>query len=141
MGTSYLGSAPREQRGYTVIETLIAVGILGLIAPAVLLALSTFSHATRTHDQKSQATALARSQLETIEASPYLDCDPSPCYPTLTNLPYQYAITTDVEILDSPTCQADGNCNTLQQVTVAVSRPTSSGSRTVLRVSAYKVRR
>lgn len=142
MDAAYRTSGRLGQAGLTLMETLVAMAIFGLIAPAFLLAVSTSTRATQISDEHIQAEALARSQLETIEASSYLDCNPTPCYQVMTDLPTQYSVSLVVQTLDTPTCTTDGNCNTLQELTVTITRPTGDGgNRPVLAMSAYKVKR
>lgn len=136
------GSGRRGQEGLTLMETVVAVAIIGMVAPAFLLSLSTSFQSTQRTDERVQSEALIRSQLETIEASPYLDCNPTPCYQLITELPTQYSVSLDVYALDTASCVTDGTCNTLQELTVTITRPTGDGgNRFVLKMSAYKVKR
>ena len=56
----------KEQKGFTLLEVLVAVGILGLIGVAFLTALNTNSRAARTLDEQVVATNLATVHLEVI---------------------------------------------------------------------------
>ncbi len=124
---------------------LIAVGILGFIGPAFVLAINTAYRANQIVDEKIQAEALARSQLDSIMAMDYNSVSScyttQTCYPVTGTLPGQYnVVITTTDITDPPTCSAaPPSCNTLQLVTASVSRPTGDGgSRLVLAVSVWK---
>ena len=121
----------------TLIEVLVAVAILAAIGVTFISAINTGYGSLRIMDEKTQAEALIRSQLDDIKALPYLD---SGVYPVTVTVPNQYSVSITVEILDTETCLDDGNCNTLHMITVAVSRTVSGGNRPVLDVSTYKVR-
>lgn len=123
------------QRGLTLIEALVAVAILGAIGVTFISAVNAGYGSLRVLDEKTQAEALIRSQLDDIRASTYADN-----YPVTVDIPYQYSVIIDVEALDTETCVADVNCNTLQKITVTVSRPIDGGYRPVLDVSTYKVK-
>ena len=130
------------QKGFTLLETLVAVAILGMIGPVFLISVNSASRVSQVNAEEIQAEALIRSQLETVKHSGYLDCDPTPCYTTITDVPAQYVVSISVQIIDTPTCSDDINCNTLQEVTVAIARPSGSGgNRQVLAVSMYKAKR
>ncbi|MCH8206900.1 MAG: type II secretion system protein [Chloroflexi bacterium] len=129
------------RRGFTLIEVLVALGILGVMGSALLLAVGASSRANLVADQQIQAEALVRSQLDSVLESAYLDCDPT-CYPLIANIPPQYTMVIDVVPIDTPTCVTDENCNTLQNVTATVSRPTADGGiRPILSISTYKSQR
>lgn len=59
------------QAGFTLIEVIIALGILGVIGVAFLTALNTASRSTSLYEQRVTAASLAQSQTEEIKASSY----------------------------------------------------------------------
>ena len=128
----------RRQGAFSLIEVLVAVGILAAIGVTFAGAMGTAHRNVGTLDEQIQAEALIRSQLDDIKASAYQD---SGVYPVTVNVPYQYSVSINATALDTETCVADGNCNTLQKITVTVSRASSNGDRPVLAVSAYKVKK
>ena len=98
------------QRGLTLLEMIIALGILGVIGMAFLVALATANRSTGALDQQTQAAALARSQLELI-------ADVGPCsgaYPTV-DTPFHFDVNTTSTYEDAPT-------NKLEKIEVSVSR-------------------
>jgi prepilin-type N-terminal cleavage/methylation domain-containing protein len=133
----------RDQRGFSLIETIIAIGILGMVGTAFMSALVVGGRSTRLLDDQVQAEALARSQLEDIKNTAY-NTDAgcyllNTCYPVTITAPPGYTIT--VTTVQAPDVGADGLvcnvlANCLQKVTVQVLRPGGTG----LTLIAYKKR-
>jgi len=63
----------RKQRGFTLIEVIIALALLGIIAIAFLGALATASTAIIIADERTTAESLARSQMEYVKSQDYSD--------------------------------------------------------------------
>lgn len=61
----------KKERGFSLIEVLIAIALLGIVAIAVLGGLSTASKALFLADEKATAESLARSQMEWIKNHDY----------------------------------------------------------------------
>ena len=126
------------QKGFTLMEVLIALFILGALGAAMLTALQTNAQATRTLDEKVQASNLAADYLEKIRNVPYAHS-----YPTVgasIPKPPQYTVTVDVQ------CSVDGTTfrecqltedETFQKINVIVSH----GGRTVLSLCTYRSKR
>ena len=110
-------------RGFTMIEVVIAIALIGLIAVAVMSALATASIALIIADERATAESLARSQLEYVKNSPYDETNNPPEYsPDLTAVPDGYDVDIDAIRLnpdpDNPPEDDDG----IQKITVTVSR-------------------
>jgi prepilin-type N-terminal cleavage/methylation domain-containing protein len=114
-------------RGMTLVETLVAIAILGVSVTAFILALSTGTIATRNQGEDVRAQGLAQTQMETIKAAAY---DITGASYTAVSTPPGYAIdiSTDSSLYSN---------NSIQKVTVAVSH---AGS-TLLTLEGYKVDR
>ena len=136
----------RRQSAFTPIEVLVAVAILAAIGVTFINAINTGYGSVRILDEKTQAEALIRSQLDDIKASTYQD---SGNYTVTVTLPPQYSMSINVT---APRCigTAD-NCTsleelmgepvtTIQEITVSVFRTGSDGDRPVLSVGTYKVK-
>lgn len=123
-------------RGFSLLETVIALGIFAAIGVAFLMAVTTSTRATGRLDDGVQAEALARSYLEAIK-----ECDYAPTYatcPSVTSIdvPDGFVVSTSID------CSTDGGFTfppciggeTLERVTIAVSH----GERPVLSLTTYK---
>lgn len=79
-----------SERGASLVESLVAVALLGTVIISLLVALSTGAIAVGTVDERVTAENLARSQMEYTKQSPYT---PAPFdYSTITP-PAGYSIT------------------------------------------------
>jgi prepilin-type N-terminal cleavage/methylation domain-containing protein len=85
---------PGRSRGFTLIEVLIALALMGTIAIAVLSALSTASMALITADSHATAESLARSQMEFVKNQDYDPTDPGGevTYTKIPSIPDGYTI-------------------------------------------------
>ena len=63
----------RNQKGFTLIELIVSLALLGLIAIAYLGALATASTAIIISDERTTAESLARSQMEYVKNQDYSD--------------------------------------------------------------------
>ena len=137
----------RGQRGFTLIEILVAVAILAAIGGAFIAAMTTAQKGVGTLDEKTQAKALAHSQLEQIKGAPYPVEEPfygNDVYPVTVDLPPQYSmsinVTTPTKIgtADNYTSLEEllgGDVTTIQEITVSIYR---TGNRPVFSLSCYK---
>jgi type II secretory pathway pseudopilin PulG len=130
MGTPRRNPRPRRQRGFSLIETLVGVGLMGLMGATFLPAISSGLINSDKVSERYIAENLARTQIEDIKSSPYNAAD---TYPVTVSPPGYYQVSIDV--LDvSPAEFPD----TLQKIIVKVSR---TGSAThVLRLETYKAK-
>ncbi len=107
------------------------------------MSIGTGAQVVQISEEGIQAEALARSQLELVKDSAYRACGVGPCsplYDLISSIPTQYTVSISVQPLDTATCLADDNCDTLQKVTVSITRPTGGGDRPIFSVSVYKVK-
>ena len=61
----------RSQKGFGLIEVIIALGLLGIIGVALLGALAAASSAIIVSDERSTAESLARSEMEYVKSNDY----------------------------------------------------------------------
>ena len=116
-----------SQKGISLVETLIAVAILGTAIVAFVVSLSVGSLAVNALDKETIAQGLAQTQMEYIKNCLY---DPgATTYPILTP-PATYSVTVSVSAVPG----ADAN---IQKITVTVSKDGMN----LVTVTDYKVNR
>ncbi len=116
-----------SERGFTMVETLIAVAVMGTAVVALLSALSTGSIAVTVVEEKVTAGGIARSQLEYTQSLPFQIAPAT--YATIT--PNQgYSVTAEA----FPVAGTDDD---IQRVVVTVYHEGVS----VLSAEAYKMNR
>lgn len=135
----------RGQRGFTLIEVLVAAAILAAIGVGLLNALDTNAKATRQLDEKVVATNLATAYLEAIKAAPYDSTEPY--YDTAVagiTIPPQYIVNVDIQF-SSDGASGDGidwgpytGVETIQKIAIAVSR---EGGKSILSICTFKTKR
>lgn len=119
------------QKGVTLLETIIALAILGIVAIALLSGLATGVTATNITGERATAESLLRSQIEYVESLIYI------------NYPGQYALNPALTIpagwtIPAPTTSlVHATDDGLQKVTFSAIH----NGDMVLTISIYKVRR
>ena len=118
----------QRQRGFTLIEVLVAVALIVALGTAIASAMNTNASARRVLDEKIQATNLVTDYLEAIRQLPYDDVA-SP-YAGVANsivLPNQYVVTMRFFYSpDGTTWVTNNNSGAykLQKISISVSRTT-----------------
>ncbi len=131
---AYLGN----QLGFTLLEVLITLSILGLIGAGFLTAINTSSKGSRYVDEQVVGSNLAIDYLEAINSSPY-----APTYPDVGDditVPFQYSVTIKTECSSDGTnfsACTGGETETLQKIIINVSRE----GRGVYSICTYKSKR
>ena len=120
------------ESGITLLETVIAVAILGTIAVAFLSGVATSSKGVYTADERATAENLARSQMEWAKNASYsYNATSYSIAPIPTNKDY---INYSANITAEPLHESDDG---IQNITVTITR---SGE-AVYRLEGYKVDR
>ncbi len=130
----------RGQTGFTLIEVLVAVVLLGLIGGGVATALDTNSRATRVLDEQVVAVNLATAHFEAIRELPFSTDNYSGAGANIT-IPSQYFVDIDVDYSDDGTTWSDNYTSsnqTLQRITISVSR---EGGKSVFSTCTYRTLR
>jgi type II secretory pathway pseudopilin PulG len=113
---------PHAERGSTLVEILIALGIMAVVLTVFVSILQLGVFSVGDIQERTTAMTLARSQIETIKSAPW----PGP-YPTLA-APTGYSVTTSV---------GAGPMPTIQVISVRIQH----NGRDVLTTQAYKGQR
>ncbi len=114
----------QDQRGLSLVESIVAVAILGSAIVTFISGLSTGIIAVREGDQEAVAQRLVRTQLEYIKSCPYDTAYSEVDEPTGYNI--------SVEVASIPDTDTD-----IQKITVTISRDGDN----ILSVEDYKVNR
>jgi prepilin-type N-terminal cleavage/methylation domain-containing protein len=119
--------SPGGEQGMTLVETLVAIAILGVSTSAFILALSTGAIAVRMQAEDARAQGLARSQMETIKAAVYDSTGAS--YSTIsTPAGYSLSLNTNAALYSD---------SSIQKITITVLH----NGTTVYSLEGYKVDR
>ncbi|MFC1914157.1 hypothetical protein ACFLXF_02670 [Chloroflexota bacterium] len=117
----------RDERGIALVESLVAVAILGTAVVTLIISMATGSIAIRETDEEVVVQSLARTQLEYIKGYAY---DPdATTYPTVSTPP---GYTISVGVSSTPDADPD-----IQKVTANISREGTP----ILTIEDYKVNR
>jgi prepilin-type N-terminal cleavage/methylation domain-containing protein len=132
--------AQNGEQGLTLIETLIALAILGAAAVVFLIGLTTTSKAVMVSQERVSVDSLAKSQMENINSQSYIKVadynpnDPTKSYQLIDISPdliaQGYAI-----VISPPQAVPNGDEN-IQSITVTVTR----NGETVFTLVGYKVK-
>jgi hypothetical protein len=133
----------RDQKGFSLIEQIVAVGLVAAVVPALVVLLSGLVRQAATSGAAVDMLTLARSQLESIKAEPFLNRPKS--YQTVSPVPEKYIIDIGVEpVLTSTYPPPESDivlADEIQLITVEVRCPGCSPSIDSLILKDYKVRR
>ena len=101
-----------DERGFTLVESLVALAILGTAFVAFLAGLSSSAIATNRMDKRTTAGIVARSQMEYTKAQEYRVAPAT--YDTFSPLPAGYSVVAEASTIS-------GRDDDVQKVTVTAS--------------------
>jgi len=125
----------KNEKGFTLIEVLVALAVLGVIGAAFLGSLATASNAIFIADEKATAESLARSQMEYIKNQGYDATNNPPVYDFDPDFD-GYEIDMTAERLD-PDSDGTGDDDGIQKITITVNHL----GKQVIELEDYKVNR
>jgi len=140
IGAKKLNTSRGNEDGVSLIETLIALALLGLIAAAFLGGLATAAKATFIADEQATSESLARSEIEYVKNQSYINyVDPEHGSYGLITTPTNYTVVITATPIDPSTGQplSSGQDQGMQRITVTVKH----SGKSVLTVADYKVNR
>jgi len=120
----------KNEKGFSLIEVIMALAILGIIGVAFMSGLATASKSIYIADERATAESLARSQMEYVKDQPYLvggaydEIDLS-----------AYPASYDVSVAANPL--GGGALSGIQEITVTVSHY----GNVIITLENYKVNR
>jgi prepilin-type N-terminal cleavage/methylation domain-containing protein len=115
-----------SSRGFSMLEVVIAIALLGIIAVSVLSALQTAALALISADRRATAESIARTQMEYVRYLPYEgDTEEGPPQygldPQIDSIkPPDFSVVTTAIRLD-PDNDGDNDDDGIQHITVTVS--------------------
>ncbi len=130
----------RGQGGFTLLEVVLGVIIIGLIGTGVIQAIDTNARAVRVLDEQVQATNLVTAYLEGIRQIPYSD-NPSPYANVGDNItkPTQYSVAVNIAYsADGVNWTTTHTNENLQKITISVFR---EGGKLVLSTCTFRTKR
>lgn len=142
-----LARLKKNEKGFTLIEVLVALAITSLIVVAFLMAMNIAHRATFISNERTTAESLARSQMEDIKNQLYDGTNNPPQYSLLSNISDGYGIEILAEYFDADgdgiievdvtTTEVREDDEGIQKITVTVGHHDDD----VLRLEGYKVDR
>jgi len=114
----------KSEKGISLVETLVAIAILGIISVAFLSALATTSTARATSEERTAAKILAESIIENIKTDDYL-------------IEYEPVVPPEFTGYTASVITASERNGNIQKITVIISHQGEE----VLTLENYKVER
>ena len=142
-------AALRSERGFTFIEIIISIALIGIIAGGFLSALAASSRNTQVSDERGTAESLARSEIEYVRDRDYLSAEWqydvgfdywSTTYTSLNDLGYPHNLS---EIYDGYVVRVDASAvhmidDGIQKITVTVYHGAVGAANQVYSLEDYK---
>ncbi len=121
----------KKQRGFTLLEMIIAIAIVGVTAVTFLRGFSTASIGAAQFDQRETAKNMAESVMEYVRTQPYNTSNYT--LNTTVNSTYRNAYPGYTENIS--TSNVTGRPGRIQKITVIISRQ----NKELFRLQSYKV--
>jgi prepilin-type N-terminal cleavage/methylation domain-containing protein len=125
----------KRERGFTFIEVVIALGVLGMIAVGFLSGLGTASKGLLIADERETANNLAEAQIENVKNQAYDDINDPPQYSLMAGIPDSYSIDQPLAYRMDPDLDGLEDDDGIQRITVTVRH----NGKEVLTLEDYKV--
>lgn len=109
----------KNQDGFSMLEVLLSLALIGIVVAGILSALATSSRATITNDVQTTAQNLAEGQIEYVRGQVYDGVNDPPQYQVLAGVPASYSLSCAAVRLD-PEGDGSGDDDGIQRITVTV---------------------
>ena len=126
----------KSEKGFTFIEVVIGLAIMGIIAVGFIGGLGTAAKGLMITDERETANNLAEAQMENVKNQDYDDLNNPPEYLKLPYIPPGYDINITAERLDRDTPPNPNDDDGVQKITVTVDH---QGKPAVITLEDYKV--
>ena len=131
------------QQGFSLVEQIVAVGLVAVVVPALVVLLTGLVRQASTSGAAVDMLTLARSQLESIKAEPYLNRPKS--YSKVSPIPERFIIDIGVQPVKTysypPPKEDIKLADEIQLIRVEVRCPNCSPPIGSMILQDYKVRR
>lgn len=125
----------KRERGFSFIEVVIALAVLGIIAVGFLSGLGTASKGLLIADERETANNLAEAQIENVKQQAYDSINNPPQYSLLADIPSSYSIDQPLASRLDPNLDGFDNDDGIQKLTVTVRH----NGKEVITLEDYKV--
>jgi len=123
-----------SERGFAMVEVLVALALIGVAGVGFLSSLTTVSKSTIIADEHSTADSLAVSQMEYILSQSYDDTNNPPQYALLPGIPDGWSVNITAERLD-PEDDSTNDDDGIQEIRAIV----NFGSKQAFTLTSRKV--
>lgn len=113
----------RDERGFSLLEVLLAVALAAILGMSVPSALSTANKATIISNEHTLGESLARSQMDYVQNQDYDHTNNPPVYTLTPGFPTGYTVVQTAERFD-PKGDGTADDDGLQKITVTVMHET-----------------
>jgi prepilin-type N-terminal cleavage/methylation domain-containing protein len=124
----------KKEKGFTLVEVIIALAILGIIGIAFLGALATASKAVVIADERASSESLARTEMEYVKSQDYSFADWSYELPSGTSPTGQFPDWWD---FDDPHTLPDGYTGFIVTVNAVLLHDTDDGIQKIIVTITY----
>jgi prepilin-type N-terminal cleavage/methylation domain-containing protein len=136
----YRNAIKRPRKGFTLVEVVVSILLLGLVTAAILSGLGTASIVVRHNDEVQTAKNVAESQLESVKNQLFVSGATTYAAAVIPNAPAGYIVAISaVDWTNAANSTYDtsatANRDNIQQITVTI---TKSGKQ-LYRLVGYKV--
>ena len=120
----------RGRRGFTLIETTVAIALLAVIIVTILGAFSAITIATRRHQQQTTLDLVTRQEAEFIKSQAYSANPKATPYSNIAvggyNFSYQVLYYDPTQVAPAPQFSAAYSDNGLQELVLTVTGPNNT---------------